>query len=59
MDLRPRNLDLLRSLDSLGEAFCIDFRVPGGLGGAMFWAFKDDNTNGAMVKTLAQGLGRP
>jgi chitinase len=41
------------------KALYVDFRVPGGLGGAMFWAFKDDDTNGTMVKTLAQGLGRP
>ena len=37
----------------------IDFRVPGGLGGAMVWAFKDDNADGTMVKTLAHSLGRP
>jgi len=41
------------------KSLYINFRVPGGLGGAMFWAFKDDDTNGTMVKTLAQGLGRP
>jgi chitinase len=41
------------------KALYVDFRVPGGLGGAMFWAFKDDDTNGTMVKTLAFGLGRP
>ena len=36
----------------------VDIRVPGGLGGAFIWAFKDDDTNGTMVKTLASGLGR-
>lgn len=30
----------------------------GGLGGAYVWAVKDDDANGTMVKTLAQGLGR-
>jgi chitinase len=37
----------------------IDLRVPGGLGGAMVWALKDDNADGTMVKTLAHSLGRP
>jgi chitinase len=41
------------------KAFYVNLRVPGGLGGAFVWAFKDDNTNGTMVKTLAAGLGRP
>ena len=36
----------------------INFRVPGGLGGAFAWAVKDDDANGTMVKTLAVGLGR-
>lgn len=36
----------------------IDFRAPGGLGGASAWALKDDDANGTMVKTLASGLGR-
>jgi chitinase len=36
----------------------IDFRVPGGLGGAFVWALKDDDAKGTMVKTLALGLGR-
>jgi chitinase len=36
----------------------IDFKVPGGLGGAYVWAVKDDDTNGTMVKTMAAGLGR-
>lgn len=40
------------------KALYVDFRVPGGLGGAVVWAFKDDDTNGTMVKTLAYGLGR-
>src|SRR3984957_12001864 len=34
----------------------IDARVPGGLGGAYVWAVKDDDANGTMVKTMAQGL---
>ena len=33
-------------------------RVPGGLGGAFFWAFKDDDANGTLAKQMAQGLGR-
>jgi len=40
------------------KALYVDFRVPGGLGGAVVWAFKDDDLNGTMVKTLASGLGR-
>jgi len=36
----------------------INTRVPGGLGGAFVWALKDDDANGTMVKTLAEGLGR-
>jgi chitinase len=40
------------------KALYIDFRVPGGLGGAFVWAVKDDDANGTMVKTLATGLGR-
>jgi chitinase len=36
----------------------IQTRVPGGLGGAFVWAVKDDDANGTMVKTLAEGLGR-
>jgi len=40
------------------KALYIDFRVPGGLGGAYVWAVKDDDPNGTMVKTLATGLGR-
>lgn len=39
------------------KAVYIDFRAPGGLGGAMVWALKDDDANGTMVKTLATGLG--
>jgi chitinase len=35
----------------------IDRKVPGGLGGAYVWAVKDDDANGTMVKTMAQGLG--
>lgn len=33
-------------------------RVPGGLGGAYFWAFKDDDVNGTLTKQMAKGLGR-
>ncbi len=40
------------------KALYVDFRVPGGLGGAYVWALKDDDANGTMVKTLASGLGR-
>jgi chitinase len=40
------------------KALYVDFRVRGGLGGAVVWAFKDDDVNGTMVKTLASGLGR-
>jgi len=36
----------------------VDFKVPGGLGGAYVWALKDDDANGTMVKTMASGLGR-
>jgi chitinase len=32
-------------------------RVPGGFGGAFFWAFKDDDANGSLAKTMAKGLG--
>ncbi len=41
------------------KARYVDFRVSGGLGEAFVWAFKDDDANGTMVKTLAAGLGRP
>jgi chitinase len=40
------------------KSIYIDFRVPGGLGGASVWALKDDDATGTMVKTLASGLGR-
>ena len=36
----------------------IEVKVPGGLGGAYVWALKDDDANGTMVKTMAEGLGR-
>jgi chitinase len=36
----------------------IDFKVPGGLGGAYVWALKDDDSNGTIVKTMAVGLGQ-
>jgi chitinase len=34
----------------------VNFRAPGGLGGAFVWALKDDDTNGTIVKTMAAGL---
>jgi chitinase len=43
---------------ALLKSLYIDFRVPGGLGGAFVWALKDDDANGTMVKSLAIGLGR-
>ena len=36
----------------------VNFRAPGGLAGAYFWAFKDDDANGTLVKAMASGLGR-
>lgn len=36
----------------------VQARVPGGLGGAYFWAFKDDDANGTLTKQMAAGLGR-
>jgi len=36
----------------------VRLRVPGGLGGAYFWAFKDDDANGTLAKQMAEGLGR-
>jgi chitinase len=36
----------------------VNRRVPGGLGGAFFWAFKDDDANGTLAKTMATELGR-
>ncbi len=36
----------------------VDFRVPGGLGGAFVWALKDDDAKGTMVDSLARGLER-
>jgi chitinase len=36
----------------------VDVKAPGGLGGAYVWALKDDDANGTMVKTMAQGLKR-
>jgi len=47
--------------DNPGTAFLkmlyVDVKVPGGLGGAYVWALKDDDANGTMVKTMAEGLG--
>jgi chitinase len=34
----------------------VNFRAPGGLGGAFVWALKDDDANGTIVKTMAAGL---
>ena len=34
----------------------VNFRVPGGLGGAFVWALKDDDSNGTITKTMAAGL---
>ena len=34
----------------------VDLKVHGGLGGAYVWALKEDDANGTMVKTMAQGL---
>jgi chitinase len=42
---------------ALLKALYVDVKVPGGLGGAYVWALKDDDANGTMVKTLAEGLG--
>ncbi len=36
----------------------VNTRVPGGLGGAFFWAFKDDDSHASLVKAMARGLGR-
>jgi len=37
----------------------VHLKVPGGLGGAYVWALKDDDANGTMVKTMADGLEFP
>lgn len=36
----------------------VQTRVPGGLGGAFFWAFKDDDASGKLAKAMAKGLGK-
>ena len=36
----------------------VRLRVAGGLGGAYFWAFKDDDANGTLAKQMAERLGR-
>jgi len=36
----------------------VQTRVPAGLGGAFFWALKDDDANGDLAKAMAKGLGR-
>jgi chitinase len=40
------------------KMFYVQRRVPGGLGGAFLWAFKDDDANGTLAKTMARGLGK-
>jgi chitinase len=40
------------------KMFYVQARVSGGLGGAYFWAFKDDDANGTLAKQMAAGLGR-
>ena len=47
--------------DAISVAFkmlYVNRRVPSGLGGAFFWAFKDDDADGALAKTMASELGR-
>jgi chitinase len=38
------------------KMFYVLNRVPHGLGGAFFWAFKDDDATGTLAKTMARGL---
>lgn len=38
------------------KMFFVKTRVAGGLGGAFFWALKDDDANGSLAKTMAQAL---
>jgi chitinase len=38
------------------KMFYVQSRVPGGLGGAFLWAFKDDDSNGTLTKTMAGWL---
>lgn len=40
------------------KMFYVQTRVSGGLGGAYFWAFKDDDSKGSLAKQMAAGLGR-
>jgi len=40
------------------KMFYVQVRVRGGLGGAYFWAFKDDDADGTLAKHMAAGLGR-
>jgi chitinase len=40
------------------KMYYVNRRVPGGLGGAFFWAFKDDDPAGTLAKTMASELGR-
>ena len=40
------------------KMFYVQRRVPGGLGGAFLWAFKDDDSKGTLAKTMARGLGK-
>ena len=50
------------SFDDPGTAYLKSmytrWRVPGGLAGAFFWALKDDDAQGSIVKAGAGGLGR-
>jgi chitinase len=38
------------------KMFYVNWRVEDGLGGAYVWALKDDDLNGTVVKTMADGL---
>jgi chitinase len=38
------------------KIFYVQNRVPGGLGGAFFWALKDDDANGSLTKSMAKDL---
>jgi chitinase len=62
VSLYDSNPGTFYTFDNPSSAFLkmlyIDFKVPGGLGGAYVWALKDDDSNGTMVKTMALGLGR-
>ena len=38
------------------KMFYVNWRVEDGLGGAYVWALEDDDPNGTVVKTMANGL---